>query len=183
VGDPGQGDPEPGDPEPGEAGAGRSPASQKPGRARRGSGPQAGRTRARRAACQALYQWQLAGQAPKDIVAEFVVDRAVEGVDMDYFGELVREIPAHIEELEGLIAGLLDRRPQDLDPVERAILWLGAYELAHRPEVPWRVCINEAIEVAKLFGAQEGHKYINGVLHRLAERLRPAEVAAASSGR
>jgi N utilization substance protein B len=158
------------------------PATGPKAPARDNVGTQTGRVRARRAALQALYQWQLSGLEPTDIVAEFAIDREVEGVDMDYFAELVRQIPAHIEVLERLIDGLLDRRLCDVDPVERAALWIGTYELSHRPEIPWRVVINEAIELTKRFGAVDGHKYVNGILHKLAASLRPTEVAAAGRG-
>ena len=90
--------------------------------------------------------------------------------------ELLRGVPTHLTELDVALAPYLDRAIKSVDPVERAVLRLGAYELAHHPEVPYRVVINEAVELAKLFGAEEGHKYVNGVLYKLAKRLRSAEM-------
>ncbi|MGQ0658941.1 MAG: transcription antitermination factor NusB [Chromatiales bacterium] len=137
------------------------------------------RVRARRCAVQALYQWQMAGQDPGDILNEFVAEREVVNADIDYFQTLTCSIPRHITQLEADLQSVLDRRVRELDPVERAILLIGAYELRYCVEVPWRVVINEAIELEKMFGAQQGHRYINTVLDKLARLLRPTEIAAA----
>ncbi|HTT08129.1 MAG TPA: transcription antitermination factor NusB [Gammaproteobacteria bacterium] len=136
------------------------------------------RARARRCAVQALYQWQLAGQDPADILNEFIAEREVVHVDLDYFRLLAREIPAHAIELEQDLLPVLNRPWRELDPVERAILLIGAYEFHFCPEVPWRVVINEAIELEKMFGAEQGHRYINTTLDKLAHQLRPQEIAA-----
>jgi N utilization substance protein B len=129
---------------------------------------------------QALYQWQLAGQEPNDILKEFVAEREVINADMALFETLTRGIPRHIEELEADLQSVIDRPVQELDPVERAILLIGAYELRHCVETPWRVVINEAIELEKMFGAEQGHRYVNTALDRLARALRPVETAAGS---
>lgn len=137
-----------------------------------------GRVRARRSAVQALYQWQLGGQEPADIVEEFKTDRELVSVDLDYFQHLVRDVPKHFEELRGDLMACLDREWTRLDPVERSVLLLGAYELRYCPETPWRVVISECVELCKMFGTVEGHRYVNGVLDRLARTLRAVEVDA-----
>jgi N utilization substance protein B len=134
-----------------------------------------GRVRARRCAVQALYQWQLSGQEPQEIAREFMHEREVGDIDEAYFSILIREIPRSIESLEQHLAGVLDRPVAALDPVERAVLAIGVYEMKHRPDIPWRVVINEAVELAKLFGAEQSHKYINGVLDKVARALRPSD--------
>lgn len=136
------------------------------------------RVRARRCAVQALYQWQLAGQDPGDILNEFIAEREIVHVDLDYFRTLAREIPRHAAELEQDLLPVLNRPWRELDPVERAILLIGAYEFRYCPEVPWRVVINEAIELEKMFGAEQGHRYVNTTLDKLAHQLRPQETAA-----
>jgi N utilization substance protein B len=136
------------------------------------------RSKARRFAVQALYQWQMAGQDLNDIEAQFLSEMPVRKVDVAYFQELLHRIPARVDELDALLAGHLDRSIDELDPVERAVLRLGVYELAERLDIPFRVVINEAVELAKVFGAEQSHRYINGVLDKLAAQLRTIEVAA-----
>ncbi len=137
-----------------------------------------GRVRARRCAVQALYQWQLSGQDPKNILLEFVADRELIKVDMDYFRKLTIEIPEHAEELKNHLSKVVDRPLNELDPVEFAILMIGAFELAWCPEIPWRVVVNEAVELSKMFGATDSHKFINGSLDKLAHDLRKTEIKA-----
>ncbi len=139
-----------------------------------------GKIRARRCAVQALYQWQMSGQEPGEIVREFTSERDTGDMDEAYFSLLIREIAASIGVLEQQLSGILDRQVTALDPVERAILAIGVYELLHQPEIPWRVVINEAVELAKMFGATESHKYINGVLDKVARSLRRIETRTAS---
>ena len=127
---------------------------------------------------QALYQWQMAGQEPRDIVQEFVADRELVSVDMDYFTGLVREVPRHFEILKADLSPFLDREWLQLDPVERSVLLIGAYEMRYCLEIPYRVVINEGVELCKMFGTVEGHRYINGVLDRLAHTTRGSEVNA-----
>lgn len=134
------------------------------------------RHNARQAAVQALYQWQLTEQDPDQIEDHFILDHDVNDVDLEYFHNLVREIPLHLHELDDHITPYLDRSIEELDPVERAILRIGAYELEFHPEVPYKVIINEAVELAKTFGAEDGHKYINAVLDRTAVELRNSEI-------
>ncbi len=138
------------------------------------------RHRARRAAVQALYQWQLTGQAPAEIEQGFLLERDRADIDLEYFRELLRAVPARVQELDGHLAPHLDRGIEEVDPVERAILRLAAYEFEHHPEIPYKVVLNEAVELAKLFGAEQGHKYVNAVLDKLAVRLRPHERSACS---
>ncbi|MCC7412240.1 MAG: transcription antitermination factor NusB [Gammaproteobacteria bacterium] len=137
------------------------------------------RMRARRCAVQALYQWQLADQEPADIRREFLSDREMQGVDPAYFERLVVDIPRYADALVGRLGAVVDRPWRQIDPVERAVLLVGAYELAHCPEIPWRVVLNEGVELAKMFGAEQGHRFVNAALDRLAHELREAEVAAA----
>ena len=135
---------------------------------------------ARQCAVQALYSWQLTDGDPLDIDAAFRIENDMDGVDVDYFRELLREIPRLREELDGHIIPLLTRPLDEVDPVERAILRLGAYELKRRLDVPYRVAINEGVELAKLFGAEQGHRFVNGILDGMARQLRGTEQAADS---
>lgn len=136
------------------------------------------RSLARSRALQALYQWQMTDQSVSDIEAQFLVEQDMEGVDTAYFSALLHEVPANLHALDGHIKPFLDRAMESVDPVERAVLRLGACELALHPETPYRVVINEAVELAKIFGAEAGHKYINGVLDKVGRSLRPAEQGA-----
>ncbi len=138
------------------------------------------RSKSRQLALQALYQWQLASQNIKDIIQQFKDDEAPNSYEEEYFADLIHGVPSHLNELDEALAPYLDRAILSVDPVERAALRIGAYELAHHPEVPYRVVINEAVELTKIFGAEEGHKYINGVLDKLARKIRPVETRAAS---
>ena len=137
----------------------------------------AARRKARRFTVQALYQWQMTGANLGDIEAQFRVDNDMLKTDVDYFHELLHEIPKCVTELDNSFAQYLDRGIKDLDRVELAILRIGTYELSKRLDVPYRVAINEGIELAKYFGATESHKYVNGVLDKVAQRLRVAERA------
>ncbi len=132
------------------------------------AGSHAGRVRARRCAVQALYQWIVAGTPPTTIVQEFVADRELIKVDMGYFTELTAEIPARFDTLIAAIEPKIDRTWLQVDTVERAILLIGTYELHFCPQLPWRVVLNEAVELCKMFGAEDGHRYINGVLDKIA---------------
>ena len=139
------------------------------------------RSRARELAVQALYQWQLTGQEPQEIDAQFLAEQEMGGADVAYFRELLRQVPRHVEELDGEFASVLDRPIGQLDPVEKAILRLGVYELKHGIELPYRVVITEAVELAKTFGAEDGHKYVNSILDRVARRIRATEAGRAPS--
>jgi transcription antitermination protein NusB len=144
----------------------------------RASSSQGARHRARRAAVQAIYQWQLTEQPPDDIENHFIHDHDMNNVDVVYFHQLVREVPLHLHELDDHLIPHLDRDVGEVDPVERAILRIGAYEMEFCPEIPYRVILNEAVELAKIFGAEHGHKYVNAVLDRVAIELRAGEVQA-----
>ena len=133
------------------------------------------RRKSRSLALQALYQWQLSGSSVSQIEAEFSVDNDMTKVDVTYFRELLREIPKSLSDLNGHIEPFLDRPVQDVDPIEMILLRMGTYEMKHRIDVPYRVVINEAVELAKKFGGTDGHKYINSVLDKLALRLRAEE--------
>ncbi|MCC6208084.1 MAG: transcription antitermination factor NusB [Gammaproteobacteria bacterium] len=137
------------------------------------------RSRARRCIVQALYQWQVTGRDAGALDAQFFIDEGEGEIERGYFDEVLAEILAHVDLLDELIAPLLDRPLPEVDPVELAILRLGADELHYHPGIPFRVVINEAVELAKMFGAHHGHKYVNGILDRLAARLRAAEISAA----
>ena len=136
------------------------------------------RSRSRSLAIQALYQWQMAGQDVGAIINHFMLEQDGKKFDSDYFSELVRAVPARIDELDNALEPCVDRALDAVDPVERAILRLGAYELIEHPEIPYRVVINEAVELAKTFGAEKGHRYVNGVLDKAARAIRPLETAA-----
>ena len=139
------------------------------------------RIRARRSAVQALYQWHMTKEPMSLIVKEFEVDRAAElkKADKSYFKEILAETTRHAADIEASLVPYLDRKLQEIDPVERAILCLGIYELKFRPELPWRVVLNESIELARMFGAEASHKYVNGVLDRAARQIRDVETARA----
>lgn len=135
----------------------------------------AARSRARRRALQAIYAWQMSGSGVRAIIEQFRHEQDMQVADLEYFEDLVRGVDAHRAELDAGLAPFLDRDIEQVDPIERATLRLGAYELKHRPDVPYRVVLNEAIELAKRFGAEHGHTYVNGVLDKLARGWREAE--------
>jgi N utilization substance protein B len=125
---------------------------------------------------QAIYQWQVGGQAIADIESQFMAEQDLTQADVAYFSELVHGVPAHAVELDAHMAPYLDRPVAELDPVELAILRIGISELAHHPEIPFRVVINEAVELAKVFGAEQSHRYINGIMDKVARDLRRSEL-------
>lgn len=140
------------------------------------SAPKAGeRRRARVLALQALYQREISRSPISDIEAEFIVDNDMSKVDSLFFRDVLRGVDRHQQALDRQFEPFLDRPLAEVDPIERSILRLSTYELAHRIDVPYRVVINESIELAKRFGGTEGHKYVNSVLDKLARRLRAAE--------
>ena len=138
----------------------------------------AARSRSRRRALQAVYAWQMSGNPIARVIDEFRHEEDMEIADLDYFEDLVRGVDTHCAELDAALAPHLDREIDRVDPIERATLRIGAYELRHRVDVPYRVVINEAVEVAKRFGTDYGHTYVNGVLDKLAAQTRQAEYAA-----
>jgi transcription antitermination protein NusB len=134
------------------------------------------RSQARRHAVQAIYQWQMAGQNVNEIANQFLEEQELAAFEVPYFQDLLHGVPAHLHELDELLKPALDRAIESVDPVERAVLRLGVYELRYKPEIPYRVVINEAVELAKIFGAEQGHKYVNGVLDRVAKQTRAVEI-------
>ncbi len=138
------------------------------------------RRRAREFALQGLYQWQLSGNDLSAIEAHLAGASGFEKVDRALFDMLLRGAMAEAAELQAYIEPLLDRPYAELSPVERAILLLAAYELQRHLDAPYKVVINEAIELAKSYGGTDGHKYVNGVLDKLAARLRPEEASRAT---
>jgi N utilization substance protein B len=136
------------------------------------------RRRARRFLLQALYQWQMSGADEAELERQFREDPNFARVDATYFSEVLRGVIAHCAELDATLAPLLDRKVKELDRVELALLRMGVYELVHRPDVPFKVAIDEAVSLARVFGAEESHRYINGVLDAVARGQRAREVAA-----
>ncbi|HRY01453.1 MAG: transcription antitermination factor NusB [Rhodanobacteraceae bacterium] len=141
----------------------------------------AARSRARRRALQAIYAWQLSATPIDAVLAQFRSEQDMEVADLAYFEDLVNGVGQHQKGIDAALSAHLDRDVDQVDPIERAVLRLAAYELMHRIDVPYRVVINEAIEITKRFGADHGHTYVNGVLDRVAAESRAAEVAAARS--
>jgi transcription antitermination protein NusB len=139
------------------------------------------RSRAREFAVQALYQ-HLIGQQAVDKIDMYTRDLAgFHKCDSVHFDALLHGCVEQAAELDKLIEPLLDRPWGEISPIERGVLWIGAYEFKHCLDIPWRVVINECVELAKGFGGTDGHKYVNGILNGLAPKLRPAEVAADKS--
>lgn len=133
------------------------------------------RARARRRALQAIYAWQANPQDERTLLAQFAHEQAREAADLEYFEDLVRGVLRHLAQVDQALAPHLDRAIAEVDPVERAALRIAAYELLHRPDVPYRVVINEAIDATKRFGSEHGHTYVNGVLDQAAALLRGVE--------
>ena len=146
----------------------------RPSRRKDGIDPVA-RSRARRRALQAIYAWQVSGGNAQQVIAQFAHEQAHEVADLEYFEDLVRGVLKHVAELDGKLAAFVDREVEQVDQIERAALRIATYELLHRPDVPYRVVINEAIDTTKRFGSEHGHTYVNGVLDRAAVEWRKVE--------
>ncbi len=136
------------------------------------------RSRARRRALQAIYAWQLSHTAIAKVIDQFQNEQDMEVADQEYFEDLVRGVEANLGTLDEALSHFLDRDIAQVDPIERAVLRIAAYELRHRIDVPYRVVINEAIETTKRFGSEHGHTYVNGVLDHAAAQWRAAEAQA-----
>ncbi len=134
------------------------------------------RRHAREYALQAMYQWQISAAPIAEIELDFLIHHIKEKTDINFFKELIHSVPKHFEELDQQMTPFLNRSLSELDPIELAILRLGIYELAHRLDVPYRVAINEALELTKKFGSVEGFKFVNGVLDQVARKLRSTEI-------
>lgn len=137
----------------------------------------------REMAVQGLYQYLLTGYSVELIEKQLREEELLLKADVSFFVTLLRGTIAQMEPLQEKMRPHLDRAPESLDPVERAVLLLGTYELAHHPDVPYRVVINEGVELAKLYGGTDGHRYVNGVLDKLAAELRAIEVQHAGGQR
>jgi len=135
--------------------------------------------RARRRALQALYQWQLTGQDAGVILLQFRQTQDFKGVDLEYFEQLVRGVINHQEELDQKIQPFLDRSLLVVDAIEKNVLRIAAWELLNQPQLEFRIVIDEAIDLAHRFGAEQGHAFVNGVLDQVARAWRPAEISSA----
>ena len=133
------------------------------------------RRRSRRLAMQALYQWQMAGENVQEIINQFLAEQDVKGADLAYFRELIEKITQATDELDEAISPLLDRPIEELGAVERGILYIATYELLHRIDIPYKVVISEAVALTKKFGADQAHKFVNGVLDHAAKETRKLE--------
>lgn len=141
------------------------------------AGSTGARTRARELLVQALYQMQLAGHSSSELLEQFHLQAAYQRVDKEFFDEALPLIIKSQSDLESTIDDLIDRPLEQLDPVERAVLLIGVFELRSRIDVPYRVVINEGVNLAKRFGALDGHKYINACLDAAAQSLRSTEIS------
>jgi N utilization substance protein B len=153
-------------------------AAPKPAR-RAGGAPKSARRRAREAALQGLYEWLVAGAEAGVIDAHMREQDGFDKCDRTHFDALLHGCIREAADLDGVLARHVDRKTTELSPVEHGVLMIGAYELKHCVDVPYKVAINEAVELAKSFGGTDGHKYVNGVLDKAAAELRPAEVRTA----
>lgn len=133
------------------------------------------RQKARRLALQAIYQWEMTDHKAVDLELQFREANDFSKIDETYFSKLVNGIISQITEVDSAFESVLDRKKTELNPVELAILRLATYELLYELEVPYKVVINEALELTKTFGAIEGHKYVNAILDAIAPKLRPKE--------
>lgn len=136
------------------------------------------RTNARKCAVQALYQWQMTGANLNDIEQHFLEEQMLKGAQRTYFDEIFRGVPKQLDVIDVALAEFVDRPVNGIDPVERAILRIGVYELINRLDTPYRVILNEGINLAKCFGAEGSHKYVNGILDKVAQKVRAVEIAA-----
>jgi N utilization substance protein B len=133
---------------------------------------------ARRSALQAIYQWQLTGYDLAEIERQFVEEHGLGHGDPAYFNELLHGIPNKLDSIDAALGEFTDRPISAIDPVERAVLRIGTYELLYRLDLPYKVILNESINLAKTFGAAHGHKYVNSILDRIAHKNRSVEIAA-----
>ncbi|GMT40884.1 MAG: N utilization substance protein B [bacterium] len=133
---------------------------------------------ARRAAIQALYQWEMTQQPRLEIEKYFLADDRLKKTDNAYFQELVREIPRLVEDIDSSLLPYIDRDIALIDPIEKAVLRLAAYELIHHAEIPYRVVLNEAIELSRTYGSDNGYRFVNGILDKMGAEVRSIEAAA-----
>jgi N utilization substance protein B len=140
------------------------------------------RTNARKTAVQALYQWQMTGQNLAEIERQFVEEERLKDAQKSYFIELFYGVPKNLDAIDQALSEFVDRPVDTIDPVERAILRIGVYELLHRLDMPYRVVLNEGINLAKYFGADGSHKYVNGILDKVAQQKRAVEIKNRAQG-
>lgn len=136
------------------------------------------RRKARHYAVQALYQWAISGTSPAEIERQFLEEFDFSGTDLAYFHDILHGIPADVDAIESAFSPFLEIPLERLGPVERAVLRMASWELRERPEIPWRVVLDEAITLTRKFGATDSHRFVNAVLDRLVRALRPAETRA-----
>lgn len=135
------------------------------------------KTKARQCAVQALYQWQISGDSLVRIEQYFLEEEFLKGAQKSYFNELFHGVAKQLDVVDAAMADCVDRPVEKIDPVERAILRIGVFELLNRLETPYKVIINEGVNLAKYFGAEGSHKYVNGVLDKVAQKIRTVEIA------
>lgn len=145
--------------------------------------PRSARRRAREFVLQGLYQWRVGGADEAAIAAQIPEMEDFAKADRDFFAATLHRVIGQQERLTALVTAHIDRAFRELSPIEACVLLMGTCELVNNPETPYRVIINEAIELTKAFGGTDGHKYVNGVLDKVAAEVRPAEVEAKKKGR
>ena len=136
------------------------------------------KTNARKCAVQALYQWQMTGESLSRIEMNFLEEERLKGAQKKYFTEIFYGVPKQLNEIDEALAEFVDRPVEKIDPVERAVLRIAVYELINRLETPYKVIINEGVNLAKCFGADGSHKYVNGVLDKVSQKKRAVEIKA-----
>lgn len=140
------------------------------------------KTNARKCAVQALYQWQLSGESLSRIEMEFLQEDRLIGAQKNYFSEIIHGVPKQLKLIDEALVEFVDRSVEKIDPVERAVLRIGVYELIIRQDTPYRVIINEGVNLAKCFGAEGSYKYVNGVLDKVSQKIRVLEIKTRSEG-
>lgn len=138
----------------------------------------AAKTSARMCAVQALYQWQMTGESLTRIEMHFMEEERLKGAQKSYFTELFHGVPKQLNAIDEALADFVDRPVEKIDPVERAVLRIGVYELINRLDTPYKVIINEGVNLAKCFGADGSHKYVNGILDKVSQKQRAQEINA-----
>ncbi|CAH1904462.1 transcription antitermination protein NusB [Candidatus Nitrotoga sp. HW29] len=138
--------------------------------------PKSSRRRSRELALQGIYQWRLTNDDHEQIEKQIRAEKGMGRYDAEFFSKLLRGVLTQHADIEAIVTTHLDRTLDELSPVELSVLLIGAYELIHHPEIPYRVVINEAVELAKTFGGTDGHKFVNGVLDKVAAQVRAVEI-------
>ena len=135
------------------------------------------KTNARKCAVQALYQWQMSADTLNRIESYFVEEELLKGAQKSYFAEILHGVPQTLDVIDAALVEFVDRPVEKIDPGERAILRIGVYELINRLDIPYKVIINEGVNLAKFFGAEGSHKYVNGILDKVSQKQRAVEIA------